>query len=104
MSLAPDALMQIFGLSRLDQTHPTERAGQHKPSQAHALPAPVDLTEARRGASRLRVRCSCGAWIDWRAATFVGYQDDGVERLELRTHGACGSTRALVVASAEGRE
>lgn len=91
-------------LATFDQTHPTERAGQHKPSQAHALPAPVAYTPIRRNAPRLFVRCSCGGFIDWRAATFVGYQDDGVERLELRTHGACGSTRALVVASAEGRE
>jgi len=57
----------------------------------------VDFVEARRGAARLLVRCSCGVWFDWRAARFVGVQQDAEERLELRTHQACGSTRAIVV-------
>lgn len=54
--------------------------------------------EPRRfGPGRLMVLCSCRRWIDWRAARFVGCQDDGIERLELRNC-VCGSTRALVVA------
>ncbi len=59
----------------------------------------ADPSEVRRGAARLLVLCSCGDWIDWRAARFVGVMQDDVARLELRTHGACGSTRAIVVAN-----
>lgn len=85
----------------LGQTTPTERAGHASPQ---ALPAPVDLVPIRRNGPRLRVLCSCREWIDWRAASFVGVMQDDVERLELRNCPRCGSTRALVVASVEGRE
>lgn len=63
---------------------------------------PPELTPIRRATSaRLFVRCSCGSWIDWRRARWVGVQQDDVERLELRNCPRCGSTRALVVAVKE---
>lgn len=76
----------------------TNAAGGAKPPE----PARgVDLLPVRRQtARRLRVLCSCGAWIDWRSAPLVGFQQDEIERLELRNC-ACGSTRAVVVARVE---
>ncbi len=52
----------------------------------------------RQTAPRLFALCSCRRFFDWRAARFVGIQDDGVERCELRNCPHCGSTRAIVVA------
>ena len=56
----------------------------------------------RSGSARrvLKVCCCCGVVFEWRAAKFVGIQDDGVERIELRNH-SCGSTNARVVAIAK---
>lgn len=79
-----------------DQTQTTERAVLT--SQADASPAPV-LQPIRRNGPRVRVLCSCGHWIDWRKAVFVGVQHDEEETLELKNCPACGSTRAVVAAA-----
>lgn len=78
----------------------TLRGGNNAPPQAAA--SGVDLSPVRRQtARRLRVLCACGHWIEWRDAPLVGFQQDDVERLELRNCPQCGSTRALVIAVTE---
>lgn len=60
-----------------------------------------ELTAIRRTkARRLFKLCSrCRRFFDWRNAAFLGYQQDDVERVELRNC-SCGSTHGLVVAVA----
>lgn len=53
---------------------------------------------------RVVKRCACGREYSaaaWSALTYVGEQDDGVERLELRNCGECGSTVAILLGLSE---
>lgn len=90
-----------LGRAMCDTTAPTQRAEAIPPTQAP--PARVDLTmrPVRRSAPRLLVLCACGHWIDWRAAPWVGVQQDDEQRLELRNCPRCESTRAMVTATTE---
>lgn len=120
MPLAADALMSIFGLSRIEADEPTtlgaalaraqrglENVATQRAEATISQPAPparVDLEPIRRNGRVMKLCGVCRRFVAWNDLRFDGFQGDDAERLELRTHRECGGTLAIVMAKQEDEQ